>query len=323
MQDLGLLNGAKRLVQINAGLKPEEKALIVCDTDNIPIAKALAYAIKCTGAEFTIAIMEPRSTHGENPTDAIAKAMLGVDVVFAPTKYSLSHSQAREEANEKGVRFISMPDYTLDMMKGGALEADFLSIYEEVKKLQQILTDANEIHIETKKGTRLDLRADGRIGNEVSGVCRTPGTWGSPPNIEVNVSPIETKTQGIIYVDGSVPCQELGLLSETMVLTIKDGKIVDFGDTQSGHIFSQVLNGEKEPYNLVVAEFGIGMNDKAVLKGSMLEDEGARGTIHFGIGHNADQGGENVATRHIDCVLKDATVTIDGVVVIKDGKFQF
>ena len=323
MHHIGLLNGAKRLVEINAGLKPEEKVLLVCDTDNTEIAVALAYAVKSVGAEFTMAVMEPRSTHGENPTEAIAKAMLGVDVVFAPTKYSLSHSAAREEANAHGVRFISMPDYTLDMMKGGALEADFLSIYEEVKKLQGILTEAKHIHIETKKGTVLDLDVTGRIGNEVSGVCRTPGTWGSPPNIEVNVSPIEHKTQGVICVDGSVPCAELGLLQETIVLTIQDGKIVDFGDTESGQTLKTVLNGEKEPYNLVIAEFGIGLNDKAVLKGSMLEDEGARGTIHFGIGHNADQGGANQATKHIDCVLKNATVTVDGVVIIENGAFKF
>lgn len=323
MQHIGLQNGAKRLIEINAGLKPKEKALIVCDTDNTEIASALAYAVKNVGAEFTVAVMEPRSTHGENPTNAIAKAMLGVDVVFAPTKYSLSHSVAREEANAHGVRFISMPDYTADMMKGGALEADFLGIYEEVKKLQKILTEANHIHIETKKGTVLDLDAAGRIANEVSGVCRTPGTWGSPPNIEVNVSPMEEKTQGVVYVDGSIPCAELGLLHETIVLTIRDGKIVDFGGTASGQILKTVLNGEKEPYNLVVAEFGVGLNDKAVLKGSMLEDEGARGTIHFGIGHNADQGGVNKATKHIDCVLKDATVTVDGIVIIEDGKFKF
>ena len=125
MKDIRMLNGAKRLVEVNAGLKKEERALIVCDTENIDIAKSLAYAIKFIGAECTIAIMEPRKDHGEEPTEAIAKAMLGADVVFAPTKFSLSHSKARQNANENGARFISMPDYSIEMMEYGAIEADF------------------------------------------------------------------------------------------------------------------------------------------------------------------------------------------------------
>lgn len=320
MRHIRMQKGAQRLVRINAGMDSGEKALIVCDTSTIDLGVAMAYAVASIGAEYTLTVMEPRSTHGEEPTDAIREAMKQVDVVFAPTKYSLSHSKAREEANALGVRFISMPDYTETMLMGGAICAEFLEIYETVKKMQKMLTDAKRIHITTKLGTDIYLDTTGRVGNEVSGVCREPGTWGSPPNIEVNVSPIETKSNGVVYVDGSIPCEEIGLLSEIVKLSVIDGKICDFGNTKSGNKLEKVLNGEKEPYNLVLAEFGIGLNDKATLKGSMLEDEGAYGTVHFGIGHNADQGGENVATRHIDCVFRDATVEMDGVIVIRDGE---
>ncbi len=320
MKDIEMLHGALRLAKINAGLKPDEKVLIVCDTDNIEIGKALAYAVKSIGAEYTVCIMEPRSTHGEDPTDAISKAMLGVDVVFAPTRFSLSHSNARIKANENGVRFISMPDYTRDMMKGGALDADFLGIYEKVKKMVQILTDANVIHITTKAGTDITVHAEGRIGNEVSGVCRTPGTWGSPPNIEVNVSPLENLTQGIVVVDGSIPMPEIGVIHEECKLEITDGKISRFIGGSQVETFKKLLKGDENPNNLVLAEFGMGMNDKAELKGSMLEDEGAYGTCHFGFGHNADQGGENTAGVHIDAVYRNPDVEIDGKLIMKDGK---
>ncbi|MCI5569161.1 MAG: aminopeptidase [Candidatus Alectryocaccobium sp.] len=322
MKDLEMLHGALNLVKVNAGLKPEEKALIVCDTENIDIAKVLAYAVKSVGAEYSICIMEPRSTHGEDPTEAISKAMLGADVIFAPTKFSLSHSMARIHANENGARFISMPDYTRDMMKGGGLDADFLEIYKKVQKLKDILTNADKIHITTKAGTDIHIHAEGRIGNEVSGVCRTSGTWGSPPNIEVNVSPIEHLTQGKVVVDGSIPMPEIGVVTQPVVLTIKDGCITEFEGGKEAEIFRQLLKIDENPNNKVLAEFGIGMNDKATLKGSMLEDEGAYGTCHFGFGHNADQGGVNEASVHIDCVYQAATIDIDGRIVIKDGELQ-
>lgn len=321
MRDLEMLHGAMRLVNINAGLRSSERALIVCDTENIDIAKVLAYAVKSTGAEYSIAIMEPRTTHGENPTDAIAKAMLGADVIFAPTKYSLSHSEARIAANEHGARFISMPDYTRDMMKGGALNADFLEIYQNrVKPLQSILTEAKNIHITTKAGTDMYLSAEGRLGNEVSGVCRMEGTWGSPPNIEVNVSPVEQKTHGTIIVDGSIPMPEIGVLAEPIILTVQQGKIIEAKGGKNAETFCHLLKKEENPNNVIVGEFGIGLNDHAHLKGSMLEDEGAYGTCHFGIGHNADAGGQNHASVHIDCVFCRATVEIDNRKIIQDGK---
>ncbi|MGB8451287.1 MAG: aminopeptidase [Anaerocolumna sp.] len=320
MKELEMLHGALRLVQVNAGLKAEEKALIVCDTDNIQIARVLAYAIKSAGAEYSICIMEPRSTHGEDPTEAISRAMLGADVVFAPTKFSLSHSDARIKANENGVRFISMPDYTKDMMKGGALDADFLNIYKTVLKMAGILTKANVIHITTEAGTDMTLYVKGRIGNEVSGVCRTPGTWGSPPNIEVNVSPVETESEGIIVVDGSIPMPEIGVITQELKLEIKNGKIASFTGGSQAARFEELLKGKEHPCNLVLAEFGMGLNDKATLKGSMLEDEGAYGTCHFGFGHNADQGGKNNATVHIDAVYLSPNVEIDGRLIMEKGK---
>lgn len=319
MKDLEMQNGARRLVEINAGLKPEERALIVCDTDHIDIAGALAYAVKSCGAELSVAIMEPRSTHGEDPTEAIARAMLGADVIFAPTKYSLSHAKAREEANRNGARFISMPDYTREMMKGGAIEADFLQIHQTVKQMKQLLTEAKEIRVTTPAGTDISLRTEGRIGNEVSGVCREAGTWGSPPNIEVNVSPIENLTRGTVVVDGSIPMPEIGLITEELKLVIQDGRIAAFIGKGQADAFRALINGEKEPENLVLAEFGIGLNNKAHLCGSMLEDEGTYGTAHFGFGHNADQGGKNRAGKHIDAVFRDPTVEMDGRIVMKDG----
>lgn len=320
MKELEMLHGALRLVQINAGLKQEERALIVCDTDNIEIAKVLAYAIKSIGSEYSICIMEPRGTHGEEPTEAISRAMMGADVVFAPTKFSLSHSDARAKANENGIRFISMPDYTRDMMKGGALDADFLDIYTTAQKMADILTKANVIHITTEAGTDIIVHAEGRTGNEVSGVCRTPGTWGSPPNIEVNVSPIETESEGIVVVDGSIPMPEIGVITEELKLDIKNGKIVKFIGGRQAAKFEELLKGKENPCNLILAEFGMGLNDKASLKGSMLEDEGAYGTCHFGFGHNADQGGTNNATVHIDAVYLRPNVEIDGRMIMKKGK---
>lgn len=320
MEDIRMLEGAKRLVEINAGLKSHERALIVCDTENIEIAKVLAYAVKFIGSEYSIAIMEPRKGHGEEPTEAIAKAMLGVDVVFAPTKFSLSHSKSREKANEQGVRFISMPDYSRSMMEEGAIEADFIEIKNTVSKLALLLTNSCEIQVKTAAGTNICMKTKNRIANEVSGVCVEKGTWGSPPNIEVNISPIEEESSGVVIVDGSIPMPEIGLISDNIRLVIENGKISEFGGGKQAEIFEKILCGEENENNLVLAEFGIGLNNKSRLTGFMLEDEGSYGTAHFGFGHNYDQGGRNIASKHIDAVFRNPTIIIDNKVVMENGE---
>lgn len=320
MDKISLLKGAKVLVEVCAGLRPSERVLIVADTENISIARTMAYAVKMIGAEYTIAVMEPRKTHGEDPTLAIANAMLGADVVFAPTKFSLSHSKAREEANKYGVRFISMPDYREDMLKGGAIEADFLEVQKTVNELAETLERGKRVQIMTPSGTNMVLNINDRLANKVSGVCREPGTWGSPPNIEVNISPIEDESKGIVVVDGSIPMPEIGVINEPFKIKVEKGRIVEINGGAQAEVFKGILEANNNPNCLVLGEFGIGLNPKARITGSMLEDEGAYGTIHFGWGHNYDSGGRNIAPTHIDTVIKNPMVIIDGKTIIENGE---
>ncbi len=311
--------GAYNLVNICAGLKKNEKALIITDYEKIDIAMTLKEEIKKVGSEYTIAIMEPRKDHGENPTKAIVDAMMNVDVIFAPTKYSLTHSTAREEANENGVRFISMPDYSIEMLKGGALEADFLGMLPLVDKFYDVLTKGKNAEIIFENEMTLKLNIEDRVANKVSGVCTRPGLWGSPPNIEVNVSPREDKSNGEIYVNGSIPIPEIGVVDVPIILSIDKGKISSISDNKQGKIFSKKLMEFNNENSYILGELGIGLNPKAKIKGSMLEDEGAYGTIHFGWGHNYDQGGLNSAPSHIDTVTKNSTLIIDGKTIIEKG----
>ena len=72
----------------------------------------------------------------------------------------------------------------------------------------------------------------------------------------------------------------------------------------------------------MVAEFGIGLNPKAELKGSMLEDEGCLGTVHLGIGSNKTIGGMNDVPFHLDHIIRQATIQVDDETLIERGEFK-
>jgi leucyl aminopeptidase (aminopeptidase T) len=70
----------------------------------------------------------------------------------------------------------------------------------------------------------------------------------------------------------------------------------------------------------VIAELGIGTNEVARLTGAVLEDEKVLGTVHVAIGRNTGFGGVNMSKIHLDFIITNPTLKIDGKVVIKNGQ---
>jgi leucyl aminopeptidase (aminopeptidase T) len=70
-----------------------------------------------------------------------------------------------------------------------------------------------------------------------------------------------------------------------------------------------------------IAELGIGTNPCARLQGNIITDEKAAGTIHVALGRNDFLGGATLAPIHIDAVVGEPTVLVDGEPLIEDGVF--
>ena len=50
-----------------------------------------------------------------------------------------------------------------------------------------------------------------------------------------------------------------------------------------------------------------------------METESARGTAHVALGNSIAYGGRVNAVAHLDCVMRDATLELDGAVVMSEG----
>lgn len=292
--------------------------LIVSDTHTKEIGNLIKKVADDENINSTHLVIEPLKIHGEEPSEEIAQEMLEYDIVIGLTKMSMAHSKARLAFSDNGGKYLSLPDYSMAVLASPALQYDFRELIAISSKIADLMTNGKEIRILSKKGTDLRCDIQGRYGNPAPGCCFDKGIIASPPDSETNIAPIEDKSNGIIYVDGSIPCSEIGLLKSDTVLHIKDGKVFhiegEYADTLNT-LFDQV--GEKAR---VIAEIGIGLNPLAKLCGRMLEDEGCLGTVHVGIGANATIGGKNSVPFHLDHIMKDVTIYIDNEMIIKDGK---
>ncbi len=302
-----------------ACLKPGELALLLFDATTRDIEPYLTAAAKGLTASVEVAYVDV-AMHGVEPTAAVAEAMARADVIVAATQYSLAHTQARFAATNRGARYLSLPQYGAAQLARHSLEVDFRAQAAMGKELKRILDGAKTVHITSKAGTDLRLSVAARSANWAPGYCDEAGMLGSPPDIETNIAPVETESSGVLVVDGSIPCEALGLLKEPLRVELRGGSIVTIDESTGGTIL-QSLFGEVEKRK-VLAEFGIGLNPKAELCGLMLEDEGALGTVHFGFGSNATIGGQNSTDFHLDMVIKNPTVEVDGRRIMEQGRLM-
>lgn len=314
-------DACKVLLGICSGCQKEEHILFVTDPDNYPIARemwenAMEYPNK------TIVMMEKRTVHGEEPTKLVALAMAQADVIFGITTFSLFHSEARRNAVVAGARFVNMVDYSLDMLKQGGLFADFIKQGDAAKRVA-IKIIGDEIRITTALGTNIRAEISGRNAVPQFGRSISKGVSSSPPDIECAISPREGTAEGVVYIDGSIPHPELGMIREPIRITIKKGNIDEISGGNQAKILKQILESfhDLNAYNL--GEIGIGLNPLCNLNGRMLEDEGAYGTVHFGFGNNISFGGVVNSACHIDMVFRDPTVIVDKHNVLVNGEIDY
>lgn len=311
--------GCDQLVTVCADLKRGEKALIVSDPSTQALGDKLSSAAARVTSHVVHKIAPLADMHGKEPPAEIASAMKKADVIFGITKMSMAHTQARHAATSGGSRYLSLPDYTADLLKRKALYVDFRKITPIADHLAAILTAGKKVNITTPLGTNLTLNISGRKGNSAPGWCYAKGSLSSPPDAEANVPPLETESEGILIVDGSIPCSELGLLSEPIVLQLNGGKAKAVEGRQAA-LLEEVFNRRNNDAVRVAAEFGIGLNPQAELIGSMLEDEGCLGTIHIGFGSNSTIGGCNKVPFHLDTIVRDACIYVDDELIFENGQ---
>ncbi len=323
MKNIEMIKGAKKLVDVCAGVRKNEKILVVTDTNNVRIAELVASVAFERDAEIAICIMTVRKSNGENPPEMICNAMLKADVIFAPTTYSITWAEATRKAASLGARVVSMPDYHEDILISGGLEADFKAQEKLVEKMSELFSNSYLARLTNPAGTDLSMELGERKGNSEKGFCNKPGDVCGPPNIESNIAPIEGSANGKIVCDASIIHPDIRKIDNPITFIVKDGFVVDIEGDGKAQRMKEVLAEANDPTVYNIAELGIGFNPKAKIIGLMTEDEGCLGTAHIGLGDNHTRQGTVTSPLHIDIVLKNPSLYLDNKEVIKNSKFLF
>jgi leucyl aminopeptidase (aminopeptidase T) len=301
------------------GVKKGESLLIVVDTATSPeIAEAVwraALEQKAHPILVTIAVL---AQSGHEPPPAVAAAMKESEVCLCAASRSLYHTEAKACAQAAGVRGLFNAPHRLDAWVAGAMTADFLAIRPLAESVARRLREGRIARVTSPAGTDLEMSIEGREPKGwLTGICLRPGEVSALPGGEVSLPPVEGTANGVAVIERAMT--DLGRLRDPVVLTVRDGEAVEVAGGREADRLRALIDSIPNASN--IAELGIGLNPYARLTGDVTEAKKRLGTAHVALGDNAaGYGGSVSSPLHLDGLILDATIMVDGEIVVDRGK---
>lgn len=293
-------------------IEPGEEVLVICNPVTEDIGALMRIEAEGDGAFATLAVISELDSNGAEPPTPVAAAMVAAEVVLAPTIQSLSHTNARRAATQAGVRVATLPGVTEDML-ARLMNADMRALRRRGAAIAAALRSGEEARITCRHGSDLRLGLKDRVPIADAGVLNAPGAFGNLPCGEAFVAP--TTAEGTLVVDGSIA--GVGMVETPVELTIRDGHLTDATGPEGDALLEMLTAHGEDGTN--IAELGIGTNEEATLTGNILEDEKILGTAHVAFGASAAIGGNVQVPIHLDCVIVEPTVEVDGEEIVRGG----
>ena len=315
MPGADLDSAVRTVVRQCMAVRAGEEVLVVCNPVTEEIGALMRIEAQGDGADATLAVISERETHAAEPPRPVAAAMAAADVVLAPTIQSLSHTAARKAASDAGVRIATLPGVTEEML-ARLMNGDLDEMRRRGWAIVNALNQGSQVRITCRNGSDLTFSIEGREGIVDAGELSAKGAFGNLPCGEGFIAPVEGTAEGTLVVDGSIAA--VGLVESPVRLTVEEGHLIGATGDEGAKLMELLTPHGPDGTN--VAELGIGTNEEAILTGNILEDEKIFGTAHVAFGASAGIGGTVQVPVHLDVVVKEPTVEIDGEAILGGGE---
>jgi leucyl aminopeptidase (aminopeptidase T) len=201
-------------------------------------------------------------------------------------------------------------------MLARVMSADMAELRRRGAAVAAALDAGQKARITCAHGSDLRLGLEGRTAIPDAGELSARGAFGNLPCGEGFIAPLEGTGEGTLVVDGSIA--GVGRVTEPITLTVRGGHLTEASGADGMALLELLTAHGTDGTN--VAELGIGTNEKAILTGEILEDEKILGTAHIAFGASAAIGGTVQVPVHLDCVVLEPTVEIDGEPLVRAGE---
>ncbi len=319
-----LKEAAFKVIKDMCNVKKGESVLIYADTKaDQDVVSAISEAGHVLGGEVGVYLYKTKKEVGLEPPPPLREAMKASNVIIELAEKYLIHTEAYHEALNHGSRNLCLTGMDKDMLIRCVGSINYKEMVAFGDKLMELLRRGNKMEITTPGGTHLTSEIGGRPFFHNSGIIKSPGEQ-SFLGGQISWAPIEESINGQMVFDGSVwPPEELGLLKEPIVMTVKEGRVTKIEGGKEALIFEKWLQSFNDPNMFMIAHFSYGFNPGARLTGKILEDERVFGGIEIGLGSQRPRfkGKVGKAKAHTDGIMLNPKVLLDGELIEKDGEF--
>lgn len=321
---------ARNIVRTCMNVSPGEQVLIYVDEPLVFVRERLSREVLESGASgiWTYTIPEAVRPLKAYPL-SLHQLITQVDVVIGlqSDHFALQESSPRmalAKSWRKGRARWGFGICIDEDILANELSADYQEIAALTERLAQKMDRKERVHLTSPAGTELTLFIAGREVKRDTGLIHIPATYGNLPAGEVYMAPLEDSADGVVVVDKSF----VGIPVKTPVrITFERGRAISIeGEEEAEELRRRVEDAKGKEHGEwaeVIGELGIGTNPRARLLGNIMTDEKVKGTVHVALGNNYDHpiGGVNRAPIHIDGVVGEPTLVVDGEVLIEKGRY--
>ncbi len=308
------LEGIENLLFGALDLQKSESAVFVHDAAFSSLVEPLANVARRHQVDLSFEAIEHDGIQPLNP--AAKEILLGKvhGVILFGLVHNIWHTPERKRAKyDLGKRLASLVCSPADI-GGGAARVDLGELMEVARAVSSFLTPGATLRVTTPAGSDFTSTIEKPFCED--GNYRTAGSGGDFPSGESGFGPMLKSVNGVVVYD--VKVQHIGVLAEPLVLRVDGDEIVETTGPNAGG-FSQIC---RDRGNIIkfISEISIGLNPAGALTSSpeFIPEEKMYGTLHCGHGGNASYGSRT--GPHLDGVMRDPTVIVDGVLIMEDGK---
>jgi len=324
--------GSKNAVETCMGLKPRERVLIVTDlSEKIVGSSLLKSAERVTGASnVTMFVLEDLANRPLIALpDEISNAIFGVDVTFWAANSLPGELVVRRgfiDLAKKYARHGHMPNVTPLVMEQGMC-SDYNRVYELTHKIYDIVRKAEKITVSNRFGTEIEAEFDESWKWVPSdGRYHDKGRWGNLPEGETFTAPKVVRGRLVTNLLGDWFSEKYGNFSESLSFLIEDSQInLDTIECDNSSLKEDLMQYLTTDSNSVRAgEFALPTNPELMTMptiGNLLQDEKSRVHIAFGDPYPDETGAPWSCPTHVDMLLEECDLTVDGWQIMKNGRY--
>lgn len=313
------LPNARKVVRLLGQAAPGMEVLVLHDPSTAANAAALEIAVTEAGASLTMMQTMPGGHHGRELSPPVAAAMKASELIIAPMRQNVAHTQARRDAQEAGAKVIVLPEADgEDFFLAPGWSADFEALRPQIDALAKAFHEADTARVRSDQGTDIAMSIEGRRGRSLNGFANTVDI-SAGYCLEASIAPVEGTAEGKIVVNASIP--GVALIEKAPVeIVFEKGLAVSIEGGPEAEAFRTLLESFDDPNVYNLGELGVGMNPECRIDGTMLSDESVWGGIQLALGTSAP-GGLCRAAAHYDTVLTGAVLELGGTPVFDGDAF--